>query len=339
MALGGTRKAALLLMSLDPTTAGELLKFAGSDTAAKIAAELAYLGTLKGADAPQASASVKEFFSLLDTGPSNAGGGGDGFIQQMLESAMGKGKSQEVLGKVQQLLAERDPFAGMRGAATASIAKALAGESAQVAALVLSQLPPKKSSELLGLLEEDVRAESIGVMASGEPVSVGTSVRVANVVSTRLAELAAEGGVEQATGDDLKDQQHRRVAVLLRGLKKELRDSLTSALSEKDKETGDAILRLMVVWEDMPLIADRDLQELLRQVDSRALALAMVGADEGIVGKVRDNISERAASMLDEETSLMSSPKEEEIEAAREEILTGLRELNVNGDLTFEEPS
>ena len=93
----------------------------------------------------------------------------------------------------------------------------------------------------------------------------------------------------------------------------------------------------MIMWEDVPLVGDRDFQELLRQTDSKLLALALVGAEQAIFAKIRDNISDRAASMLDEEASLLSSPKADEIEAAREGILDGLRELNVKGELTFEE--
>ena len=41
--------------------------------------------------------------------------------------------------------------------------------------------------------------------------------------------------------------------------------------------------------------------------------------------------------MIDEETSLMSSPKKEDIAAAREEIVKILREMNIKGELMFVE--
>ena len=61
----------------------------------------------------------------------------------------------------------------------------------------------------------------------------------------------------------------------------------------------------------------------------------MQGAPDEIAGKIKGNISERAAAMVDEETSLMSSPKKDDIRQAREKIVTALRELNRKGELAF----
>jgi len=95
------------------------------------------------------------------------------------------------------------------------------------------------------------------------------------------------------------------------------------------------VANLMIVWEDIPQVADRPLQEALRGIDTRKLALALHKADEVIVGKIRSNISERMAATVDEETSLMSAPKKIDIEEAREEIVRILRQMNEKGELAF----
>ena len=133
------------------------------------------------------------------------------------------------------------------------------------------------------------------------------------------------------------DQQLRRVAVLLRGLSTELRDELTQSITEADKETGEGVQRLMVTWEDIEVVTDRCMQEALRSVDSRRLALAMIDAGQKICERVKSNISERARNMLEEEASLLSSPKKEEVLESREAILDALREMNVKGELNFDE--
>ena len=94
---------------------------------------------------------------------------------------------------------------------------------------------------------------------------------------------------------------------------------------------------MMVVWEDIPQIVARMLQEVLQSADSRKLALALVDAEQKVAEKIRENISERAKAMLDEETSLLSSPKQDEIQQAREDVLAPLREMNSRGELEFEE--
>jgi len=330
------RKAALLLMSLDPGTAGELLKTAPTETITEIVAELACLNA-SGEPADDAGQPVQEFFSLLNRSTTQ-GLGTDAFVEKMLENAMGKDQSRQVLGQARQLAEARDPFAKIRLAPPENIAQALKGESSLVAGMVLSELPPAKSARMLSMLAEDVRGEAVSVMAGAGQVSPHIRLRVAGVVQKRLDELsgAAQTTIEPAREDTAR-LQHRKVALLLRGLKKEFRDSLLAQLSKDDEQVGSSVQNLMVIWQDIPILPDRPLQEVLRQMDSRQLALAIVDADEAVVRKIRANISERAAAMLDEEISLQSSPKAEEIETAREEILRLLREVNARGELTFED--
>lgn len=77
------------------------------------------------------------------------------------------------------------------------------------------------------------------------------------------------------------------------------------------------------------------MQEALRGVDAQKLALALYKADEVLTKKIKANISERAAASIDEETSLMSVPKKEDIANAREELVSVWREMNKKGELNF----
>jgi len=331
VALNGTRKAALLLMSLDPAAAGELLKSVRPESVTEIAAELACLGAATEPD--DAAEPIQEFFSLLDR---PRGQGLEDFLEAVLENAMGEQRSREVLQEVQQRVRARDPFRDIRSAAAGDIAKAMAGESPQVVALVLSELPHRKSAVVLSLLEETLRAAAVCGMVAGAIVSVDTRQRVANIVQRRLDDLARDRQ-QMPGGDEEGEGRLRQLAMLLRGLKKDDRDGLLKVLSEKDPEAGASIQNLMVVWEDLPSVADRACQEILRRVEARTLALALADASGAVTEKVRTNISERAGAMLDEEASLLSSPKPDEIEEAREEIMGGFRELNAAGELTFED--
>jgi flagellar motor switch protein FliG len=77
------------------------------------------------------------------------------------------------------------------------------------------------------------------------------------------------------------------------------------------------------------------LQQALRGIDAKKFALALNNADAAIKQKIRSNISERANAMIDEEVSLMSSPKKEDMAAAKEDIVKILRDLNIKGELMF----
>jgi flagellar motor switch protein FliG len=196
--------------------------------------------------------------------------------------------------------------------------------------VVLSELAPKKSQEVLSLLKEDVRLKAVCKMTNPELLGAGVKQRMASIVSERLRDLKGE---TLTVRPGQEGQNLRKLALMLSGLERDLRDQLLSEISKHDEETGKKVRNLMVTWEDIPSIADRSLQEALRSVDSSKLAVALYGADDVISQKIRSNISERAVTMLDEEASLMQEPLETEVLDAREEVVGPLREANEEGKL------
>ena len=334
MSAQGIRKAAMLLMNLPAGTAAELLRSAKPDMVTRILAELAYLQGHQHSPAATAEP-VREFSSLVSKNRSGEKKGE--LVQAILESAMGAAKAPEMMRQVQDLLARKDPFSFIRSAPPAALAKAMEGEAPQVVTMVLSELPTAASTQLLNLLAEDVRKAAVQCMVAGIETSPEVKFKVAAMLGERLRPKDGSGFIEVAAPDDVRRKQLRKVSLLLRSLEKPLRDALMLAVTAQDAETGKAVGKLMVIWEDIPLVADRALQGILRTIDTRKLALSLVKGDPDLIKKFRSNMSERAAAMLDEETSLLSSPKPQDIQQSRELILDALRAVNEKGELTFGE--
>ncbi len=352
MTLSNTRKAALLLASLDPGAAAELLKGVRPDLLTEIASEMVRMETGPVEDSPGRAATgaagtdehLRDFYTALCK-PRRQQASGQTFVKRVLESAIGKQRSEEVFGQARRMLDLRDPFRSLRDSPAEEFAQALTGEHPQVAAVVLLELAPEKSAALIPLLEESVRQDAVYRMTCGESVSPEARARIAAIVRSRIEALhkpAAPGAAPTAaaaTSPAAKarmDAHLRRVALLMRNLSTELRDNLVKGISAQNADVAKNLLDMMVVWEDLPLVDERNLQAALRNVDARKLALALLGADAGITNKVRSNISERARAMIEEETQLMKKPKAEEIEEARETIVQYLRQLNATGELRFE---
>lgn len=335
MAISGIHKAAILLMSLDATTASELLKGLHPDVVTNIAVELAYLDATGYRVREQSSEVVREFCNSLKK--TSGGFGVKNFLNKMLENTVGAKKAGEIQSQINDLIKKRDPFISIRSASTEKLVSALEGEHPQAISLVLSELPSKKSSEVLGLLNQELQQKAVKRMTNPEYISPETKLRIANIV---LKRIESAGGAPQAGGGTSQleaKKSLRKVAILLRGLAKELRDGLVNSIKQNDQEAGALVSELMVTWEDIPAILDRPLQEGIRSVESQKLAKALVNADAAIVKKIRANISERASALLDEETALLSAPKKEDIATARAEIVTLLRQMNEEGKLAFAE--
>jgi len=332
MVAGGARKAALLLMSLDSASAAELLRNAPKAVVTDIAVEMAYLEAAGQGSKTVSVEPAKEFFTLLRG--RKAGASGSAQLTALLEKAVGRDQAGEILKLAQAAVQERDPFLSIRSASLSDLARILQGESGQVAAMVLGELTSAKASKLLPMLDERVRAEAVRGMTSGDGASPAVRTRVA----ARLAERLNVGLVAAASGGGTEQTQKlRKVAMLLRGLDAPTRDALLKAIDSNDADAGRAVRDLMVIWADVASVADRSLQNILRLVDARNLAMALHGAEPALVAKINSNISERARAMVDEESSLMSSPKQEDVEKARLEVLQAMRELNATGQLEFEE--
>jgi flagellar motor switch protein FliG len=330
MALTGKQKAAMLLMNLDAPTAAELLKGVDPALVQELAVEVAYLD-VSGIGNNHSVEVARQFYQSLEISKKFDI---QNFIGTMLKSSIGSEKAERIQSQIQELLHKRDPFIPIRSADSRILAGILGKEHPQAAAVVLTELPPRKSSEILSLFEGGFRFKVVSRMAMPDPVPAEARMRIAQMVCSQLEAKTPEAA-SSSTGSS--EQASRRVAVMLRNLSKEIRDGLLSSITQKDAEAGKMISELMVIWEDIPEIADRSLQNAMRSVDAKMMALAFINADETIIRKIKTNISERAAATIEEEASLLSSPKKADIEQARVDIVQVLREINQKGELNFTE--
>jgi len=329
--LTGKQRAALLLTTLDAATAAELLKGVDAKTVQELAVELSYLDAAGQRSDRQSADVARQFARSLqkDTAFSFKT-----FLKEMLRNTVGEDQARRIQQEIQDLLQKRDPFMSIRSADLPSLRAALEAEHPQAIAVVLSELPARRGSEVLGQLGEDVRVSVISRMTSVGSVTPEARMRIAQMIRTRLEAAGTQNaGAIQAR----PEQALRKVAVIVRNLDKEVRDGVLEAIGQKDQEAAENIANLMIMWEDLPMVGDRSLQQALRGLDERQLAMALHEASDEFGAKIKSNISERAATMVAEEASLMSSPKKEDVREAREKIVAAMRELNRKGELTFEE--
>jgi len=329
VALSGRQKAAMLLVSMDTKSAAELLKGVPPDEIQQIALELARMDASGHRDGRQEARVAQEFCDLLQKKEAQ-GFSIKGFLNEMLVSLLGKDKAQQIQTQIRKVTEKKDPFIAIRSATTDELVLALEGKHPQTIAVVLSELSPRKSQEVLSLLREEDRLKAVRKMTNPELLGGAVKQRIASMVSDRLKTFEGE---TLAKRPEKREQTLRSLAIMLSGLERNMRDRLLEEIRAYDEETSTEVRRLMITWEDIPTIADRSLQEGLRTAEPSKLALALFEADGEIVNKIRSNISERAKAMIDEETSLMQEPLEEEVLDAREEIVKPLRDANEEGTL------
>lgn len=332
MALTGKQKAAMLLTSLDVGTATELLQGFEPETIKDLAVELSYLDAAGHCTDQQNLEITEEFYEALQEKPKFEI---KSFLDRILMNTVGEQKAMEIKKDLQSLLKKKDPLLVARTTDLETLVSVLETEHPQAVAVILSELPPKQSSDILSGLPEGVRLSTISRMTNINAVPPEAKTRIAEMVGDKIESVLAA----QKTGlvRETSEQSIRKVAVVLRNMDTDIRNNVLSAVGDSDPEKADSVREMMVVWQDVASVSDRSLQEALRGVDERKLALALHEADQAILDKIKGNISERAASLVDEEASLMTAPKKKDVSDARETIVVLMRDLNSKGELVFDD--
>jgi flagellar motor switch protein FliG len=102
-----------------------------------------------------------------------------------------------------------------------------------------------------------------------------------------------------------------------------------------DAALGSRIQDLIFVFDNLIDIDDRSMQELLRQVQSDKLLLALKGCDDALKEKIFKNMSQRAAEMLRDDLEAKGPVKLSDVEVAQKEILANARQLAEAGTIAL----
>jgi DNA-binding transcriptional ArsR family regulator len=110
-------------------------------------------------------------------------------------------------------------------------------------------------------------------------------------------------------------------------------------LENHDEELADEVRGRMFVFEDIVTLDDKSVQQVLRQVDSKDLALALKGVRDEVRRKILDNISSRAAENLTEEIEMLGPVRLKAVEEAQGAVVRVIRALEEAGQIVLSRPA
>lgn len=224
-----------------------------------------------------------------------------------------------------------DPLGDLQRISPLRLAAALREETPHTIALLMSQIPEARAAEVLQKLPDEKRYQTFLQMRE-------TPLAPAPVV-THLARVAVARGMslsEDAMQFDEEDID-TKLARMLRSMDRTQQFSIMGSFEEKDAEAASRIRNMLYVCEDLIYAADRTMQQLLGEIDSRTLALALSEADEPLREKAFNNLSRRARQTLEEELELLGSVSREEIAEAKQRIVQAMAEMDQRGELEMEQ--
>jgi flagellar motor switch protein FliG len=111
-----------------------------------------------------------------------------------------------------------------------------------------------------------------------------------------------------------------------------------SALATSSPDLAEAVRAALLTFDDLAVLDNRALQNLLKAVETRELAVALKTADEATQSRMLSNLSERGRETLLEEIDLLTSVKPADVRAARQAIVATARRLEEEGTIVIARP-
>ena len=313
--INGRRKAAIFLLSLGSEASAEVIKNLDEREIEALANEIAAIGMV-----PQnvKDRVLKEMASSLGSA-ATGGAGGAGKAQEMLEAALGKPKASEIVGKM-KTHKSTGALRQIEQMDSGTVVEFLKGEHPQTIALIIAHMDSQAAANMLGALPEEQRVEVARRIATLGTVSPDAAAEVEQILASQLEGLGKGEDVSTASGVKI-------LADILNVADRSTEKEVLGAISDDSPEIANQVKQLLFVFDDILKLDDRAVQRVLREVDTNDLALALKASDEEIKKKILDNVSERAAEMIQEEIEYMGPKRLSEVEAAQLRIIEVIRSL------------
>ena len=318
--LSGRQKVAIVCMALGSDSAAKLTQKMSAEEVDAISFEIARMDNVSGQMVENV---LDEWLTRMLAADSLASGGLQ-VAREILEKAFGSRKAQQVLERIQSQLTSSAGLHRLRNADPVQLGNMVRGEHPQTIALILAHLEPQHTASVLKELDAEIGGEVVYRMAKMEKVSPELlqiiERSLGNETDLNVVQGSASGGPAA-------------VAAVMNFTPASLEKALLDGVHAKDAALCEQIKNLMFVFEDVGSLDAKALQRLLRDVDSKELALALKVASEDLKGKIMGAMSQRAVQALQDEMELMGPSRLKDVEAAQTNIVGIVRRLEEAGEI------
>lgn len=320
--LTGKQKAAILLISLGPEISAQIFKHLKDEEIEQLTLEIANTRKVKNEDK---ETTITEFRNLL-LAKEYISSGGIEYAKEILEKALGTQRALEIIQRLTATLQVK-PFDFIRKTDPAQLLNFIQAEHPQTIALIIAYLDADQAAAIISALPPDRQADVARRIAMMDRTSPEMVREIERLLERKLSSIVSEdfasvGGVQTVV--DILNRADRTTE-----------KTIMESLEIQDPEMAEEIKRRMFVFEDVIQLDDRAIQQILREVDGKDLALALKGTSEEVGAKISKNMSKRAGDMLREEMEFMGPVRLRDVEDAQQRIVNVIRKLEEAGEIVI----
>lgn len=319
--MDGSKKAAILMISLGTETSSQVMKHLPADVIQKVSYEIANTDVVSPEEKDQV---LNDFVNTAQARQYVLDGGID-YAKNVLKQALGPQKAKEVIDLLTQIQYRERPLNIARRADEQQLVNLLLDEHPQTVALVLCYIQPDKAARVLSefpkKLQVDV-AERIGMISSTSPKIIH---RIEKVMESKFSTLI-ENDSEKIGGV-------RALVDILNSASRSTEKSILGDLEKKQPTLAGEVKASLFTFEDIVTLDKLDVQKVLRNVANDVLALALKGSNDDIKNFIYENLSNRAVDNLKEELEFMGPTRLSAVEEAQQKIVGVIRKLDEKGEI------
>ncbi len=316
-----TQKVAAFLIVLGPTTASEVLKnITDDDLLDQITLDIASLNKVS----TEILNSILEEFKTFFQASNYLSSGGMDYAKELLEKAYGTDHAKKILDRLVVLM-NSNPFQFFNEADPGQLATSFQNENPQLIALIMAYLKPEHSAQVLNYLPAEVQALVAMKIADMDTTNPEILAEIEKIVESKFSSVVVQdfskaGGVES-------------LANILNHAGRVTERNVIELLEIRSPQLAEDVRELMFVFEDIVNLEDKAIQRILREVDTKDLAMSLKGTKEDVKEKIFRNMSERAQAMLRDEMEYMGPARAKEVQEVQTKFVSIIRTLEVSGEI------
>jgi flagellar motor switch protein FliG len=318
----GTERAAILLLTLGEQEAAQVLKHMGAKEVQRIGAAMSKLSNVS---REEVHGVITQFNTSVES-ETSVGVGTDEFLRKVLVDALGHDKAASIIDRI-NIGRSTKGLEALKWMDARAVAELIRLEHPQIIAIVLAYLDADQSAEVLTYLPANMRSDVVVRIATLDGVQPSALNELDDIMEKQFAgkssaKTSAMGGAKAA-------------ANIINLLEPSQEGMIMEQIAKADQALGARIQDLVFVFDNLLELDDRSMQELMRQVPSDRLLLALKGADDDLKEKIFKNMSQRAAEMLKDDLEAKGPVRISEVEGAQREILQIARKLAESGAIAL----
>ena len=322
-ARSGTERAAILLLTLGEQEAAQVLKHMGAKEVQRIGSAMSKLANVS---KEEVQGVITHFTSSVES-ETSVGVGTDEFLRKVLVDALGQDKAASIIDRI-NIGRSTKGLEALKWMDARAVAELIRLEHPQIIAIVLAYLDADQSAEVLTCLPANMRSDIVVRIATLDGVQPSALNELDDIMEKQFAGKGGTGKTSTMGGA-------KAAANIINLLEPSQEGMIMEQIVKADQALGARIQDLVFVFDNLLELDDRSMQELMRQVPSDRLLLALKGADEPLKEKIFKNMSQRASEMLKDDLEAKGPVRISEVEGAQKEILQIARKLADSGAIAL----